>query len=260
MCLDNIVCELHMGAWASTDSAASSAATSSSDTMMSTATAWAKSAWGTTRRYLFVIPGLTSLAGNPDAKAKPHNVVIIGLDGAGKSTLLRRLHGAATGNIKETGEAPLPELPPTIGFALESLKLLGGALSVELWDLGGQKSMRHLWKHYLHEVDAILFVVDAADLERFDEAQAEFLTILAAEVVKKSTPFTLLALNKSDIADSMDESGFLGKVDARLLHGAGSGVAGASLKVIRTSAKTGGGLADLLKWLAVVLQQRDVIK
>jgi len=39
------------------------------------------------------------------------------------------------------------------------------------WDLGGAASLRSIWEKYYAETHAIMYVVDAADGERFDEAK-----------------------------------------------------------------------------------------
>ena len=41
------------------------------------------------------------------------------------------------------------------------------------WDLGGQQSLRVLWDNYYSEANAVAYVLDSADRERFPEAKAE---------------------------------------------------------------------------------------
>ncbi len=43
-----------------------------------------------------------------------------------------------------------------------------------LWDLGGQIKMRSLWERYYEEADCVVFLVDAADLDRLGEAKRAF--------------------------------------------------------------------------------------
>lgn len=43
--------------------------------------------------------------------------------------------------------------------------------SLVFWDLGGGASLRSIWEKYYAETHAIIFVVDAADGDRFDEAK-----------------------------------------------------------------------------------------
>lgn len=51
---------------------------------------------------------------------------------------------------------------PTIGFNLKEIKK--GKVSIKVWDLGGQIRFRESWEKYCRNSDAIVFVVDAADI------------------------------------------------------------------------------------------------
>lgn len=39
------------------------------------------------------------------------------------------------------------------------------------WDLGGHQQVRNLWSDHYFKADAVVFVVDTNDRERFEEAQ-----------------------------------------------------------------------------------------
>jgi hypothetical protein len=45
--------------------------------------------------------------------------------------------------------------------------------------VGGQDRLRKLWRHYYKDNDALIFVIDSADRERFEEAKQELLRLLA---------------------------------------------------------------------------------
>lgn len=45
---------------------------------------------------------------------------------------------------------------------------------VVVWDLGGQIKMRNMWERYYDEANAIIFVVDSADLGRLEEAKLAY--------------------------------------------------------------------------------------
>lgn len=107
-------------------------------------------------------------------------VVILGLDGAGKTSILSAMRG-----ITLSG----PPIP-TIGFNVESLEYKN--LVFTLWDVGGQQKFRPLWKHYYHNTQAVIFVVDAGDRSRFEEAQNE-LSKIANERELKDVLFLIYA-------------------------------------------------------------------
>lgn len=89
----------------------------------------------------------------------------IGLDGAGKTTILYRLQ---VGEVVTT--------IPTIGFNVEQVTYKN--LKFQVWDLGGQTSIRPYWRCYYSNTDAIIYVVDSADRDRIGISKDELLYML----------------------------------------------------------------------------------
>jgi len=70
-----------------------------------------------------------------------------------------------------------------------------------LWDIGGQPRFRSMWERYCRGVNAIVFVVDSADSDKFESAKKEM-----QELVNKPqlSGIPLLVLgNKNDLAESV---------------------------------------------------------
>lgn len=65
------------------------------------------------------------------------------------------------------------------------------------WDLGGQVRMRSIWEKYYAEAHAMIFVVDAADAGRFEEARMAFETVRSHEQLR-GIPVLIIA-NKVDL-------------------------------------------------------------
>lgn len=65
---------------------------------------------------------------------------------------------------------------PTVAFNKKELKK--GHVSIKCWDLGGQPKFQSMWERYCRDVNAIIFVVDAADREALPVARDELLDLL----------------------------------------------------------------------------------
>ncbi|CAK4200616.1 unnamed protein product [Aphanomyces euteiches] len=106
-------------------------------------------------------------------KAEVH-LLIIGLDYAGKTTLLEQLK---TMFGKKAG-IPLDKIPPTVGLNIAKVDI--ARTNVIFWDLGGQERLRAIWSKYYSESHGIVFVIDSADEERFEEAKTALCTFIRA--------------------------------------------------------------------------------
>ncbi|KAJ1470521.1 ADP-ribosylation factor family-domain-containing protein, partial [Baffinella frigidus] len=93
------------------------------------------------------------------SREKNLTIILIGLDNAGKTTLLYGLRN----------ELPKADVTPTIGF--RPSKLVSGKYTIQWFDVGGAKNFRRVWQKYYPEVHGVIFVVDAANAERFEEAR-----------------------------------------------------------------------------------------
>ena len=118
--------------------------------------------------YILIIMGILfsrifqSLFGSKEVR-----ILILGLDNAGKTTILYRLQNDSEENIQTI---------PTIGFNVEVLQYKN--IKFQVWDLGGQTSIRPYWRCYYPNTDAIIFVVDSCDSERLGVAKQELLAML----------------------------------------------------------------------------------
>ena len=120
----------------------------------------------------------------------PHRVVMLGLDAAGKSTILSSMNLGNNTTVK-----------PTIGFNVEEVQVPGTRVSFVVWDLGGQESLRLIWRQYLQGIAGLVFVVDSADFSRIEEASS-CLHALIRDPQLAGVPVALVA-NKQDLADAL---------------------------------------------------------
>ncbi|KAL1172664.1 hypothetical protein V6Z11_A05G363700, partial [Gossypium hirsutum] len=65
---------------------------------------------------------------------------------------------------------------PTIGFNVETVQYIN--INFQVWDLGGQTSIRPYWRCYFPNTQAIIYVVNSSDTDRIGIAKEEFHAIL----------------------------------------------------------------------------------
>ena len=122
---------------------------------------------------------------------KEMRILMLGLDAAGKTTILYKLKlGEVVSSV------------PTIGFNVETVTFKN--LTFQVWDLGGQSSIRPYWRCYYQNTQAIIYVVDSCDTERLEIAKQELHAMLAEEELKE-TKLCVFA-NKQDMEGALSEA------------------------------------------------------
>ena len=69
-----------------------------------------------------------------------------------------------------------------IGFNVESVTYKN--IKFQVWDLGGQTTIRPYWRCYYPNTQAIIYVVDSSDTDRVGTSREEFHAILQEEELK----------------------------------------------------------------------------
>lgn len=134
-----------------------------------------------------------------------------------------------------------------LGFNVETISPCPG-ISLTVWDVGGQDSLRALWHQYFDNADGLVFVVDSTDQRRLIHAKAELKGIYQHDSMKR-VPLVVIA-NKQDSHDALSAEVIADKLD---LNDWSNG----SYNIIPGCALTGDGLADAFKILAKMIRKRS---
>ena len=115
----------------------------------------------------------------------------------------------------------------------------------QVWDLGGQTSIRPYWRCYYPNTDAIIFVVDSADTERMPIARGELAAMLEEEELRES--ILLVFANKQDQKGALNAQQVS---DALALPE----VRNRQWSIQETSALQGKGLFEGFDWLVTCIK------
>ncbi|KAG0254142.1 ADP-ribosylation factor-like protein 8B [Mortierella polycephala] len=116
-------------------------------------------------------------------------LTLVGLQNSGKTTLVNVI---ASGQFSE-------DMIPTVGFNMR--KVTKGNVTMKLWDIGGQPRFRSMWERYCRGVNAIVFVLDAADHDKLDAAKTELRNLLDKPQLA-NIPVLVLG-NKNDLPGAL---------------------------------------------------------
>lgn len=132
--------------------------------------------------------GLHTILKKMKQKEKEVRLLMLGLDNAGKTTILKKFNGEDIDTIS-----------PTLGFNIKTLEHRGFKLNV--WDVGGQKSLRSYWRNYFESTDGLIWVVDSADRMRLHDCKKELASLLVEERLAGAT--LLVFANKQDLPGAL---------------------------------------------------------
>ncbi|KAJ3183183.1 ADP-ribosylation factor-like protein 2 [Gaertneriomyces sp. JEL0708] len=136
--------------------------------------------------------GLLTVLRKLKQKEREIRILMLGLDNAGKTTVLKRINGEDISSIS-----------PTLGFNIKTLEHNNYKLNI--WDVGGQKSIRSYWRNYFEQTDGLVWVVDSADRsDRMDDCKRELRELLKEEVrVPSYSPMQTCFLTRSITAQRL---------------------------------------------------------
>jgi len=135
--------------------------------------------------------GLLTILKKLKQKEKEMRLLILGLDNAGKTTILKKFNGE-----------DITTISPTLGFNIKTLEHRGYTLNV--WDVGGQTTIRSYWRNYFEQTDGLVWVVDSADRRRLQQCKDELHKLLDQE--KLAGASVLVFANKQDLVGALSSN------------------------------------------------------
>ena len=97
-----------------------------------------------------------------------------------------------------------------------------------------------MWERYTRGVQAIVYVLDSADLSKVEMAKTELYTLVGKEGTQ-GIPLLIVG-NKNDVSGAMTLDDIKEKMDV-------ASIAGREVHVVSASAKEGNGIDKILEWL-----------
>ncbi|KAK7813982.1 hypothetical protein U0070_002879 [Myodes glareolus] len=98
---------------------------------------------------------------------------------------------------------------PTVGFNMR--KVTKGNVTIKIWDIGGQPRFRSMWERYCRGVNAIVYMIDAADREKIEASRNELHNLLDKPQLQ-GIPVLVLG-NKRDLPNALDEKQLIEKMN-----------------------------------------------
>jgi GTP-binding protein SAR1 len=189
---------------------------------------------------MFLVNWFFDVLGYLGLSNKNAKILFLGLDNAGKTTLLHKLKDDRVATLQ-------PTLHP------HSEELMIKNIRFRTYDLGGHETARRIWKDYFASIDGIIFIVDAADKTRFQEAREELSGLLEDQALA-SVPFVVLG-NKIDIpvAASEEELRYNLGLQSHMTYGRDPKRGQSNVRPVElfmVSVVKGMGYAEAFQWLS----------
>ncbi|KAA8895172.1 ADP-ribosylation factor family protein [Sphaerosporella brunnea] len=164
-------------------------------------------------------------------KDKEMRVLMLGLDNAGKTTIVKCIMDEDVNTVS-----------PTLGFIIKTIDY-----KLNIWDVGGQKTLRSYWRNYFEKTDALIWVVDSTDRFRLENCAEELAGLLQQERLLGAS--LLVFANKTDVNGCMtlDEIREGLRLDDIQSH---------KWTILPCSAMTGKNLFEGLDWVVTDAKER----
>lgn len=158
-------------------------------------------------------------------------MLMLGLDSSGKTSISQGLLNKG-----------IDQVTPTMGFNIETISWNG--FNVDIWDIGGQTTLRQFWNNYFESTDTLIWVVDVADIQRLDESWKELKSVLQCQGIRGAS--LLIWINKIDLVEDVKDHQ---RIREDVTKGLNLDQLDNQYNVICCSALTHDGLNEGMEWI-----------
>ena len=122
--------------------------------------------------------------------------------------------------------------------------------TLNLWDVGGQKSIRAYWRNYFEQTDGLIWVVDSSDRMRLDLCRQELAQLLSQERLAGAS--LLILANKQDVDGALAAS----EIVEILELDTADRFRNRHWSIHGCSAVTGRGISEAMEWMVRDIRNR----
>ena len=130
-----------------------------------------------------------------------------------------------------------------MGFNIQTLQHSSSGYNLNLWDVGGQSSIRAYWRNYFESTDGLIWVVDSSDTLRLQLCKEELERLLQHERLAGAT--LLILANKQDVEGTLTVQ----EIASTLELVTADRYKNRHWNIQPCSAVTGQGLVEAMDWL-----------
>ncbi|EJT48261.1 ADP-ribosylation-like factor [Trichosporon asahii var. asahii CBS 2479] len=179
------------------------------------------------------------------------------------TTILKRLTGGDVREVSPTLGFNITTLVRTIGStagatnaaaasagsssAPTPVEGAGDTYTLNVWDVGGQRTLRPYWRNYFESTDAVVWVADSSDTLRLDDCSSELRQLLSEQRLAGCT--LLVLANKQDLAGSLSMEQVRDQLHL-------DGIESHTWRILPCSAITGEGLDGAMDWVTAEVASR----
>ncbi|XP_043810070.1 ADP-ribosylation factor-like protein 2 isoform X3 [Manihot esculenta] len=120
--------------------------------------------------------------------------------------------------------------------------------TLNIWDVGGQRTIRSYWRNYYEQTDGLVWVVDSSDLRRLEDCKMELDNLLKEE--RLSGASLLILANKQDLKGALTPEEIAKVLNLENMDKT------RHWKIMGCSAYTGEGLLEGFDWLVQDIASR----